>query len=311
MGRALDDPHDSGPLGAFPATGLSTQGGALEDLLGSVSCTVRLAGAYRFAGAWNVPMRVTPHHILCIGVSGAADVVVGNECYRLACNTLVLTPPHIPQSFTKVSESDLCFYTVHFSATVYGVLDFPSLYGLAPVLQAPAERVAAFSALAARIVDELAAAQPGHTLAANAECGRMLALLWRETVALGGGVAREDVSSATALAQLAPVFRAIQVHHAETLRVRDLAQLVSLHPAWFSTRFKQLTGLAPARYLLRYRLERVREFLLSSDRPIHEIAALTGFQDPLYLSRQFRRLVGASPTAYRQAAGLAARLPEP
>ena len=43
----------------------------------------------------------------------------------------MLTPPHVPQSFTKVSVADLCFYTVHFSATVYGVLDFPSLYGLA------------------------------------------------------------------------------------------------------------------------------------------------------------------------------------
>ena len=311
MGRTLNDPHDSGPLGAFSAPGRSNEAGDLEYLLGSVTCTVQLAGAYRFSGAWEVPMRITPHHILCVGVSGAAEVVVGNERYRLAGGALVLTPPHIPQSFTKVSEADLCFYTIHFSATVYGVLDFPSLYALAPVLQPPSERVAAFSASAARIVDELAAAQPGHTLAAAGECGRMLALLWRETVALGGGVARQDVSSIAALAQLAPVFEAIRAHHAESLRVSDLARLVSLHPAWFSTRFKQLTGLAPARYLLRYRLERVRELLLSTDQPIHEIAALTGFQDPLYLSRQFRRLVGASPTAYRQAAGVAARLPEP
>ena len=88
-----------------------------------------------------------------------------------------------------------------------------------------------------------------------------------------GGVAREDVSSAAALAQLAPVFRAIQANHAESLRVRDLAQLVGLHPAWFSTRFKQLTGLAPARYLLRYRLERVRELLLSTDRPVRPVCS--------------------------------------
>ena len=33
---------------------------------------------------------------------------------------------------------------------------------------------------------------------------------------------------------------------------------------WFSTRFKQLTGLSPARYLMRYRLERDRELLLST-----------------------------------------------
>ena len=84
MDRALNDPHDPGPLGAFPAPSISSEAGALEDLLGSVTCAVRLAGAYRFAGAWEVSTRITQHHILCVGVSGAADVVVGNERHRLA-----------------------------------------------------------------------------------------------------------------------------------------------------------------------------------------------------------------------------------
>ena len=35
---------------------------------------------------------------------------------------------------------------------------------------------------------------------------------------------------------------------------------------------------------MRYRLERARDLLLSTDRSVREIAALTGFQDPLYLS---------------------------
>jgi AraC-like DNA-binding protein len=282
--------------------------------LAGTACNVRLAGAYRFTGGWEVPTRITPHYILCIGVAGEAEVIIGSDGgdrYRLAPETLVLTPPHVPQAFVKVSDEALCFYTVHFTAQVYGLLDVPSLYRLPPTLTLPPSRMDDFQEAARRIVDELAGARPGCTLAAGGECARMLAWLWRETVDGGGTQAGHDVTTVAALPRLAPVLRTIQARYAEPLRVRDLAEMVHLHPAWFSTRFRQLTGLSPAQYLMRYRLERVRDLLVSTDRSVREIAALTGFQDPLYLSRQFRRLLGTSPTAYRQTAGLAARLLEP
>lgn len=311
MGHALNDPHDLGRLGAFPASVLSNEAGALEDLLGSVTCAVRLAGAYRFAGVWDVPTRITPHYILCIGVDGEAEVTIGSDRYRLAHDTLVLTPPHVPQSFAKTSDETLCFYTVHFTAQVYGLLDMPSLYRVPPTLTLTAAHMRDFHYAARRIVQELADARPGRTLAAAGECATMLAWLWRETVESAGTLTGHDITTVAALPRLAPVLHTIQARYSEPLRVRDLAGLVHLHPAWFSTRFKQLTGLSPAQYLLRYRVERVRELLVLTDRSLREIAALTGFQDPLYLSRQFRRLVGTSPTAYRQSAGLVTRLLEP
>lgn len=299
------------PLGPFPVPRLDGERGALEELLAGTICNVRLAGAYRFASAWDVQTRITPHYILCIGVAGEAEITIGSDRYHLAPEKVVLTPPHVPQAFVKVSDEILCFYTVHFTAQVYGLLDVPSLYRLPPTFTLAPDRVTAFREAARRIVEELAGARPGCTLAAGGECARMLAWLWRETVDGGGAQAGHDVTTVAALPRLAPVLRAIQAHYAEPLRVRDLAELVHLHPAWFSTRFRQLTGLSPAQYVLRYRLERARELLVSTDRSVREIAAMTGFQDPLYLSRQFRRLLGASPTAYRQSAGLAARLLEP
>jgi AraC-like DNA-binding protein len=299
------------PLGPVSVPHLDVARGALEELLAGTACSVRLAGAYRFAGGWEVPTRITPHYILCIGVAGEADVTVGSESYRLGPETLVLTPPHVPQSFVKTSDEPLCFYTVHFTAQVYDFLDVPSLYRLPPRLTLTPARMEGFQSAARRIVQELADARPGFTLAASGECARMLAWLWRETVEAAGTLTEHDTTTVAALPRLAPVLRTIQAHYAEPLRVRDLAGLVHLHPAWFSTRFRQLTGLSPAQFLMRYRLERARELLVSTDRSVREIAALTGFQDPLYLSRQFRRLLGTSPTAYRQSASLATRILEP
>jgi AraC family transcriptional regulator, arabinose operon regulatory protein len=64
--------------------------------------------------------------------------------------------------------------------------------------------------------------------------------------------------------------------------------------------FKGLAGLPPIRYLARYRLDRVRELLLSTDLTVAEIAARTGFRDPFYLSHAFRQAEGMSPSVDRR-----------
>src|SRR5204862_7750948 len=85
-----------------------------------------------------------------------------------------LPPRLVPRAFVKCSSDDLCFYTVHFMALVYGVLDMPSLYRLATRVSPPRPHRAEFEAAARRIVDEYARAEPGCTLAAAGECARLL-----------------------------------------------------------------------------------------------------------------------------------------
>ena len=47
-------------------------------------------------------------------------------------------------------------------------------------------------------------------------------------------------------------------------------------------------------------MSKARELLLSSSRPLFEIAQECGFEDPLYFSRIFRRETGISPGGYRR-----------
>jgi transcriptional regulator GlxA family with amidase domain len=65
----------------------------------------------------------------------------------------------------------------------------------------------------------------------------------------------------------------------------------------------RVAGPPPLKYLARYRLDRARELLLSTDQSVAEIAAATGFRDPFYLSRVFRRAEGCSPNEYRRSKG--------
>jgi len=63
--------------------------------------------------------------------------------------------------------------------------------------------------------------------------------------------------------------------------------------------FRRVTGLPPRAYLTQYRLDRVRELLLSTDLPVARIAQRAGFSDQSYLSRLFRQMEACSPTEYR------------
>jgi len=152
-------------------------------------------------------------------------------------------------------------------------------------------------ALVQRMVTELAAGQRGCLLAAAGYCAELLALLVRD---MAGEPDRTD-RAGTELLRLAPVFRLIERRYGQRLTLGDLAESVHLHPAYFSSVFREATSMPPLRYVAQYRLNRVRELLLSTQIPVGEIALETGYRDPSYLDRVFRRVEGLSPVAYRRA----------
>jgi AraC family transcriptional regulator len=103
------------------------------------------------------------------------------------------------------------------------------------------------------------------------------------------------------VARLAPVLHLIQARYAEGLSLREMAGVLHLHPAYFSALFKEITGWPPVHFLARYRLDRARELLATTDLPVQEVASATGFSDPSHLRRELRRREGLSPRGYREA----------
>lgn len=70
----------------------------------------------------------------------------------------------------------------------------------------------------------------------------------------------------------------------------------------FSRAFQQAYGESPGRYLTRRRIERAQDLLRGSDLTVTEICLAVGFSSLGSFSTTFRRAVGSSPTAYREAA---------
>lgn len=67
----------------------------------------------------------------------------------------------------------------------------------------------------------------------------------------------------------------------------------------FGRAFKQSTGYAPSRYFIRLRMERARQLLRETSRPIIEVGLEVGYSSASHFAQVFRREAGVSPSDYR------------
>lgn len=86
----------------------------------------------------------------------------------------------------------------------------------------------------------------------------------------------------------------------QPLPVETLAKVSGLSRAHFSRVFAAGEGMPPAEFVLRKRLQRATKLLTTTARlSVKEVAVMTGFDDPNYFAKVFRRRFGASPTEFR------------
>jgi transcriptional regulator GlxA family with amidase domain len=80
----------------------------------------------------------------------------------------------------------------------------------------------------------------------------------------------------------------------------DLASLAAMSPRHLQRRFTQETGMPPATYVERVRVEAAQRALAERDDPVETIARRYGFGTAETLRRSFHRLLGIAPSEYRE-----------
>ncbi|WP_169083445.1 helix-turn-helix domain-containing protein [Paenibacillus sp. PL91] len=96
----------------------------------------------------------------------------------------------------------------------------------------------------------------------------------------------------------------MQRHYREEIRVNKLAELAQLHPSYYAQIFKRTMDKTPVSYLTHLRMNKAKEMLLMTDKPVNDIAADVGYEDEFYFSRRFKETSGYSPTIYTRKQGL-------
>lgn len=111
-----------------------------------------------------------------------------------------------------------------------------------------------------------------------------------------------DINTQQGLAykSLKEVVDYIHDHYQEDFGITELAILTGFSARYFSELFKVSTGYSPFDYLLKFRMSKASELLLSTKLPIFDVALRTGFSSPNNFSRAFRRYYSISPSEYRK-----------
>jgi len=99
--------------------------------------------------------------------------------------------------------------------------------------------------------------------------------------------------------RLRRVTQYIQDNLHRKLRLVELSAHVHMSPYHFARLFKRSTGTPPHRFVLRRRIDRATTLLTTGELSIGEVARLVGFQTTSHFTTVFRRITGATPSAYR------------
>lgn len=239
---------------------------------------------------WEWRARPLDDYLLWYVMDGIGVMRLGQQAWNLRAGSCFVFTPGAQPHGTQDPDHRLVVFGMHFDIVQVGTATHDARQLVPP----PGHiiRDTAFFALLAqrcqaswRHDDALGTMQSCHYLKS------MLLHTWDE--ALHGPPSAVD----TALHEL---MRAIQMKPGYRWKVDELARQVHLSRAQFERRFRAVAGCAPNQFIIRARLERARHLINETSMPLGQIAAVLGYDDVSFFSRQYKRVMGHAPSAQRQ-----------
>ena len=92
----------------------------------------------------------------------------------------------------------------------------------------------------------------------------------------------------------------ITKHYDEKIKVEDIAKSISTSRSSLYRAFMDNFGISPLDYINEFKIKKSCNLLEKMDNSIKEVAYAVGFENPLYYSTVFKKIMGISPTKYRE-----------
>ncbi|MBQ6550616.1 MAG: response regulator [Lachnospiraceae bacterium] len=92
----------------------------------------------------------------------------------------------------------------------------------------------------------------------------------------------------------------IHSHLSENMTRESLSSMVYLNPDYLSFRFKKVTGMSLANYIIHARIQESMRLLGNREMSIRDIALDCGFSNLSYFAKQFKKETGLTPRDFRK-----------
>jgi AraC-like DNA-binding protein len=233
-------------------------------------------------------------HILILCVSGRGWVDMYGRREDISACQAVLIPKHTPHGYGASKEEPWSIHWVHFTG-VAGDYYVQGLQYNDFKLSVNEDTARYLDTLFCRCRDAfIASFVLERMIYASQVLHHLLACLLFDNPAF---------SPLLRTSQFRSINASIQWMHANvaaTLTLEQMAARAALSKSHFIRLFKQQTDYSPMDYFIHLKMQRACALLAFSQKTVREIALDIGYDDPYYFSRVFHKVVGVSPSGYRQ-----------
>lgn len=99
--------------------------------------------------------------------------------------------------------------------------------------------------------------------------------------------------------KILPVRDYMEKNYKYPITLDELADLICVSKSYLCRTFKEAYGITPVSYLLKVRINKAKQLLISTDMKIKLLCQETGFNDTSYFCMIFKRMEGMTPDEFR------------
>lgn len=250
--------------------------------------------------ATTTPIQGVYEPLLCVVAQGRKQVMLGDQSFDLALGGCMVVSVDLPVTGT-VCEASAARPYLAFSLR----LDPATIAELLLVLaEVPSDNDASPStALIVSTMDD-ALLDPIVRLLRLLEKPRDIPILasliereilYRLLQSGQGSMLRQIAMADSRLSQVGRAIDFIRRHHAQALRIEELAQVARMSVSSLHRHFKAVTTMSPLQYQKRIRLQEARRLLMAHQSDAASVGFSVGYESPSQFSREYRRMFGNPP----------------
>lgn len=225
--------------------------------------------------------------------AGKTYFFFGNEVQEVTAGHMILFQPRQEQHYEYFGKDKPEVYWVHFTGSdVKNILRHYNIPLDRNVIYSGTSSTYAY--LFKEMINELQTCRTGFQELLEMYLRQVFLLVqrsWEE---------RKPTVNSYIMEKMEYARRYFNEHYNEPINIEEYAQSRGMSVSWFLRNFKQVTMKSPMQYILAIRINNAVSLLETTDYNVTEIAAIIGYDNPLYFSRIFRKQKGISPSDFRK-----------
>lgn len=265
----------------------------LRNFLANININIILAKSGKVPNRWKMMEYIPGYNKLYYIKEGEGWIKVNGKEYFPKKNQLVLLPEGVLQSFSNIGDDVYKKYWCHFNAKVGN-------YNLFDIVKIPAViTVSDIDRLDSLFIDLINYENDSNVISYIMAKARLMEIICYLFSFADLNDCNKLINTTT-LKKLDIVVEYIEKNISENLTIEELSDLINVHPNYFITLFKSNLGMSPIKYINNRKIIQAKNYLVTTDMSISQIADILGFKTVYYFSNVFKKTIGFSPSEYRK-----------